>query len=40
MTVFDLAKAGKNGENLLNPDGEVVAAPQDLGVTPTLFGNK
>ena len=31
VTVFDLAKAGKNGENLLNPDGEVVAAPQDLG---------
>ncbi len=40
VTVFDLAKAGKNGENLLNPEGEVVAAPQDLGATPTLFGGK
>ncbi len=40
VTVFDLAKAGKNGENLLSPDGEVVAAPQDLGATPTLFGGK
>ena len=40
VSVFDLAKAGQHGDNLLNPDGEVVAAPQDLGATPTLYSNK
>ena len=39
VSVFDLANAGKNGDGLLNPDGEVVAAPQDLGATPTLYSN-
>jgi Flagellar P-ring protein len=36
VSVFDLARAGKNGD-LLNADGQIVAAPQDLGATPTLY---
>jgi hypothetical protein len=36
ISVFELAAAGKNGD-MLNADGEIVSAPQDLGVTPTLY---
>jgi flagellar P-ring protein FlgI len=39
VSVFELARAGKTGD-LLNADGQVVAAPQDLGGTPNLFSNK
>ena len=37
VSVFDLARAGKQGGDLLNTDGQLVAAPQDLGATPTLY---
>ncbi len=35
VSVFDLAKSGKS--SLVSPEGEVLAAPQDLGATPTLY---
>jgi hypothetical protein len=35
VTVFDLANSGKS--SLVSPEGEVLAAPQDLGRTPTLY---
>lgn len=39
VSAFDLARLGQAGD-LLNADGQLVAAPQDLGGTPTLFSNK
>ena len=39
VSVIDLAHAAKVGD-VLNAEGQVVAAPQDLGGTPTLFSNK
>jgi flagellar P-ring protein FlgI len=35
VSVIDLANSGKNG--LVSPEGEVLAASQDLGATPTLY---
>ena len=35
VSVKDLASAGKN--SLVSPEGEILAAPQDLGATPTLY---
>jgi hypothetical protein len=39
VTVQDLARTGKAGD-LVNSDGQIIAAPQDLGATPTLYSNK
>ena len=36
-SVFDLARAGAQGGDLLDADGKLTAAPQDLGATPTLY---
>jgi len=35
VSVFDLANSGRS--SLVSPEGEVLAAPQDLGTTPTLY---
>ena len=39
VSVIDLAHAAKIGD-VLNAEGQIIAAPQDLGGTPTLFSNK
>lgn len=39
VTVQELDRAGKAGD-LVDSDGKLIAAPQDLGATPTLYGNK